>query len=329
MEEKRKANITPGEAAGIVAAQSLGEPGTQMTMRTFHYAGMREVVPAGLPRMIEIVDARRTPKKPVIYIYLKTRDERKAREMVRQIEEVSLKEVALIAENFPKKIIMMKINRKRAEELGIDLADLKKVVKETAKEYEFKTEKEIMMIRGKKETYRKLRKITNKLTSLIIKGVKGIKKAVLIKEKNGFCIMASGSNLSDVLSVPDVDVEKCYVNDIHEIEEIFGIEAARAAIVKELEYVMSAQGLSVDSRHIRLLADAMCASGSITSIGRHGLSGKKASVLARAAFEETIKHIITAAIRGEKDELKGVTENILIGQRIPLGTGTVRLRMAR
>ena len=89
------------------------------------------------------------------------------------------------------------------------------------------------------------------------------------------------------------------------------------------------QRLDVDIRHIMLLADAMCMDGIVKPVGRHGLSGEKASILARAAFEETIKHLINASIKGEEDKLVGVTENIIIGQPIPMGTGTVRLSMKR
>ncbi|VVC71773.1 DNA-directed RNA polymerase subunit A'' [uncultured archaeon] len=89
------------------------------------------------------------------------------------------------------------------------------------------------------------------------------------------------------------------------------------------------QKLDVDRRHLNVLADAMCMEGVIKSVGRHGLSGEKASILARAAFEETIKHLINAAIKGEEDKLVGVTENIIVGQYIPVGTGIVKLSMQR
>jgi DNA-directed RNA polymerase subunit A" len=76
-----------------------------------------------------------------------------------------------------------------------------------------------------------------------------------------------------------------------------------------------------------LLADAMTANGYLTSIGRHGLAGQKAGVLARAAYEETIKHLVNATIKGEEDRLLGITENIIIGQTVPVGTGKVKLKI--
>ena len=123
------------------------------------------------------------------------------------------------------------------------------------------------------------------------------------------------------------------------IETVLGIEAARNAIVYELNRTLSDQGLTVDIRHIMLVADMMTSEGVVKSIGRHGISGEKSSVLARAAFEETGKHLLHASIRetgkhllhasirGEMDDLTGIIENIIIGQPIPLGTGSVRVTM--
>jgi len=72
----------------------------------------------------------------------------------------------------------------------------------------------------------------------------------------------------------------------------------------------------------------MAATGGIRQIGRHGVSGGKASVLARAAFEITVPNIVDAAVSGESDFLKGVTENVIVGQAIPIGTGLVDIYMS-
>jgi len=332
MGEKQIGKATPGEAVGIVAAQSLGEPGTQMILRTFHYAGAAEEMPVGLPRMIEIVDAKKIPSKPMIDIYLLekySKDEKKMKDMARNIEQLLLGEVAHIIENFSKKQILVKLDSKKAGEKAMSLNEMKKMIKaEVGAEGEIKTQGEKILIKVKREPLKKLRKLTNRLKALHIRGVEDITRAVVIKDKaGGLFIRAGGSNLSDVLKFEGVDTSKCYTNDIMQIYEKLGIEAARNAIVKELMYVMTSQKISVDVRHIRLISDAMTLNGQIKSVGRHGLSGQKPSVMARAAFEETIKHIINAAVKGEEDQLKGVTENVLIGQPIPLGSGTVRLKM--
>ncbi|MEM0173300.1 MAG: DNA-directed RNA polymerase subunit A'', partial [Sulfolobaceae archaeon] len=97
VEEYKSSLIEAGEPIGIVAAQSIGEPGTQMTLRTFHYAGVRELnVTLGLPRLIEIVDARRTPSTPIMTIYLTEEckyDRDKAAEIARKIEYTKLENV--------------------------------------------------------------------------------------------------------------------------------------------------------------------------------------------------------------------------------------------
>ncbi|MCX6770194.1 MAG: DNA-directed RNA polymerase subunit A'', partial [Candidatus Micrarchaeota archaeon] len=136
-----------------------------------------------------------------------------------------------------------------------------------------------------------------------------------------------GSNLAAVAKHPKVDVARLNSNDVQEIARVLGIEAARNSLMNEIKQVLDLQNLNVDVRHCMLLADAMTMDGGINSIGRHGLSGEKAGVLARAAFEETVKHLINAAVKGEEDKLIGVTENIIIGQTVPVGTGLVKLRM--
>jgi DNA-directed RNA polymerase subunit A" len=114
-------------------------------------------------------------------------------------------------------------------------------------------------------------------------------------------------------------------NSVFEIYRVYGVEAARAALIHEANRTLAEQGLGVDIRHLMLVADVMTNEGDIRAIGRHGISGKKTSVLARAAFEITAAHLLRAAITGEVDELKGVAENIIVGQPITLGTGAVNL----
>jgi DNA-directed RNA polymerase subunit A" len=331
-DKKKDLRITTGEAVGIIAAQSMGEPGTQMTLRTFHVAGVAEMVPTGLPRMIEIVDAKKVPKKSLVTVYVDkkhSKDEKKLKEVAREIEEVLLGDVASFVENFMKKQIYIRLKKDTFDQLKLDMQEVKKRInEEVGKDVEMRSQREKVLISGKKMPLRMLRKLTNKLKALHIRGVKGISKAVIMKDENGEnVIIAGGWNLEDIIALPDVDHKRCYTNNIVHIYDLLGVEAARNAIVKELHGVMTTQKVDVDIRHIKLLADAMTADGEIVSVGRHGLSGRKPSVLARAAFEETVKHIINAAIHGEEDKLTGVTENILIGQPVPLGSGLVKLTM--
>jgi len=320
--------IQPGDAVGIVAAQSIGEPGTQMTMRTFHYAGVAEHVPTGLPRLIEIVDAKRSPKKPMMEIYLNDSSKERAEELARDVEEITLDDVAKIAENFDKGTVIIELDSDELKEKGLKSSEVYETVKERigfVKDHE----KDEIVLKPQMKNLRMLRKFTNKLRDLHLKGIPGIRKAIAFKGEKEYYVITGGSNLEEVLELDEVDPFRTYTNDVKEIEKVLGIEAARNAIIKEAKNVLEMQGLDVDLRHIMILADAMTYGGSIKPIGRHGLSGEKDSVLARAAFEETVKHLVVAASKGEEDPLTGVTENILIGQPIPVGTGLVKLAYRR
>lgn len=329
---KKNDYIDSGEAVGIIAAQSIGEPGTQMTMRTFHYAGVAEQVPLGLPRLVELVDARKEPKTQLTDIYLdadiaKSRD--KALEIANNIEFVKFGDVAKIYENFIEHEIRIKVDMNLIKMKGIDIKDLIKMINTVfEKDVKVKSKNNKIIIKLD-TTYQKLRKLSIKLAASPLKGVKGVTKANIIENKKTgeYFIRVAGSNFSEIRKVKGVDFSKIYTNNVKEIEKLLGIEAARMALYIELKQVLDLQGLTVDSRHIMLLADAQCARGFIEPVGRHGLSGRKSSVFARAAFEETVKHLVNASIEGEVDKLTGVTENIIIGQTINLGTGKVKLIM--
>jgi DNA-directed RNA polymerase subunit A" len=332
---KSSAKISPYSAVGIVAAQSLGEPGTQMTMRTFHYAGVAEHVPTGLPRLIELVDAKKEPKKSVVEVKLlkeyRTKEQH-AKSLAKDMESVLLSEIALLQEDMASGRILLKLKEDDAKLLGVTMEMLKEAVKKTvgANKVEQRGNKISVRLKGSKEKekpLKDLRKLTVKLKKTLVKGVSGIKRSVVIKGKGEYFIRASGFNIKDLMKLKRVDPSKIYTNSVMEIEKTFGIEAARNAIVREMQTVMELQGIAVDIRHIMLLADAMTSDGKVKSIGRHGLSGEKAGVMGRAAFEETIKHLVHASIVAEDDNLVGVTENIIVGQTIPIGTGRIKLGM--
>ena len=169
--------------------------------------------------------------------------------------------------------------------------------------------------------------MANKIKDTIVNGIRGINRAVVVRGDGEYFIRAAGSNVLGAITHEAVDPKRIYTNNIKEIERIFGLEAARQAIIKEIKDVMDMQKLFVDIRHIMLIGDAMCFDGKIKSIGRHGLSGEKVGVLGRAAFEETIKHLINASAFAEDENLIGVTENIIVGQTVPVGTGKISLAM--
>ena len=341
--KKQSITIPPFEAVGVVAAQSIGEPGTQMTMRTFHYAGVAEHVPTGLPRLIEIVDAKKEPKKAIIDIYLKSaysRSRSEAEKVAKDIASIYVSDVAKVEDDLEKLLIKVEYSEKDAKAQGVTFTMLKKALEPFAtdpkiegnsiiikpgkekKEKDDKKKEE----KKKKVNAKSVRKLTQKIKDAIVKGIPGIYKAVVIKGDEYF-VRAGGFNIIGACENPAVDHKRVYTNNLKEIERVYGIEAARNAIVREIKDVMDMQGLYVDIRHIMLISDAMTYCGEIKSIGRHGLSGEKVGVLGRAAFEETIKHLINASAFAEEEKLIGVTENIIIGQTVPVGTGKIKLVM--
>ncbi len=319
--------IAYGEPVGVIAAQSIGEPGTQMTLRTFHYAGVASLAQLGFTRLVEIVDATKTPKSPVMEVYLKkeyAKDFEKVKKVAASLEQLTLEEVAEVSENFDRKSIRIVFDEKALKERGIKLDEIYEKIKEVAP---FDKTQAGVTVKPKVDSIKNVRKITTHLREIIMRGVQGISRAIIIEKDGEYTLATEGTNLADMLKVPEVDPTRTTTNNIMEISRVLGTEAGRNAIVNEIMKVLDAQGLKVDVRHIMLIADSMTCKGKIKSIGRHGLAGEKASVLARAAFEETAKHLLNASVRGEEDLLRGVTENIIIGQTIPLGTGKVKLEM--
>ncbi|MCJ7613653.1 DNA-directed RNA polymerase subunit A' [Candidatus Bathyarchaeota archaeon] len=330
LENYKRSLVEPGEAVGIVAAQSIGEPGTQMTLRTFHYAGVREQnVTLGLPRLIEIVDARRSPSTPVMTIYLDKehrKSKEKATKIARNIIATSLGDIAGTEPYVDPELeaVVVKLDSDMMNERSVDAEKLPDLIK-IANYYELSVEGDQLLIKPKKQV--DLKKLLPKLPSEHVKGVPDIHRVLVTEETGEWVIRTDGSNLSAVLDVEGIDPTRTTTNNFHEIAETLGIEAARNSLMKEAMGVLEEQGLDVDIRHVMLMADIMTSTGDVRQIGRHGISGKKSSVLARAAFEITVPNLIEAAIRGEIDPLKGVTENVIVGQSIPIGTGLVDLYM--
>ena len=169
--------------------------------------------------------------------------------------------------------------------------------------------------------------IKNKVLGTTVKGVPDIKRVTLVQQDGEWVIQTTGSNLAKIFEVEGIDKKSVTTNNVFEIVATLGIEAARNALIYELNHTLSDQGLEVDMRYIMLVSDLMCSKGYMQQIGRHGIAGSKDSVLARAAFEITVPTLAHAALQGEIEELKGVTENVIVGSNIPVGSGTVDLYM--
>ena len=326
-----RAYIEAGEAVGTVAAQSVGEPGTQMTMRTFHYAGVAELnVTLGLPRLIEIVDARKKISTPTMDIYFEEEyknDEEFVRKLANKIGKRTINDIlSYFNLDYANMQVVVTLDEKKIEDKRLDYDDIISHVVKQFKKVEIDDYYKLTF-RPRNPTIREIRLLADKVRDLQISGTKGIGKVIIRKGDDEWILHTEGSNLKAIFNEEGIDKARSTTNDIHEIETVLGIEAARNAIVYELNRTLSDQGLTVDIRHIMLVADMMTSEGVVKSIGRHGISGEKSSVLARAAFEETGKHLLHASIRGEMDDLTGIIENIIIGQPIPLGTGSVSVTM--
>ena len=321
--------MEPGEAAGIVAAQSIGEPGTQMTMRTFHYAGVAEIdVTLGLPRLIEILDVRKNPSTPMMTIRLTeeyAKDRAKAREVANRIEATYILDVADIATDIMRMRIIVTPDERAMERKGLSLEDVKKKIEKGLKNVEVEESEGKIVIQVTEPSYKVLMDTLDKLKKLVLAGIKEIRRVIIRKEDDEYVLYTEGSNLKKVMKVKGVDARRTITNNVYEIYEVLGIEAARNAVIQEAINTLEEQGLEVNVRHIMLVADVMTADGELRQIGRHGVAGEKQSILARAAFEMTVNNLLDAAVRGDVDMLKGITENIIVGQPIKLGTGDVEL----
>ncbi|MEA3414336.1 MAG: DNA-directed RNA polymerase subunit A' [Nanoarchaeota archaeon] len=315
--------ISPGEAIGLVAAQSFGEASTQMVLRTFHMAGVAEMqVTSGLPRLIEIFDARKKPSSPKMEIYLQKEfnNENNAKNLAERIKEIKIKEIAEeINLDFGNKYIEIILNKKKVKqthmsvkkiveklnELGFDIIEGNNSIKLNASSYEF----------------REIYKLKEKLKETIISGIKGITQILIVKKGQNFIIMTLGTNIKEIMKLKEININKTFSNDIHEVARVLGIEAARQLIINEIKEVLDSQGLNINDRHLKLAADSMTNNGEVKGVTRMGIIAQKASILARATFETPIKQFTNAIIKGKTDKLSSVIENIILNQPVPVGTG--------
>jgi len=329
-----KMKVAPGEAVGIVAAQSIGEPGTQMTLHTKHLPGVAEMnITLGLPRLIEIFDARRVPSTPSMVIYLKpefSTNEKIAKKVATQILEIKfedlIKNITVDLLNFR---IDAELDDSKLENYGLSKEEILSALKKSLKKVEIESrgKKIKFFLKSKEASVRDLCKLRVKVEDTDISGIPGIEQVIAFKRGNEWVIKTAGSNLKEVFKIEEVDETRTTTNDIHEIARVLGIEAARNAIINESYNTLKEQGLSIDLRHIMLVADTMTVDGTIKGIGRYGVSGEKASVLARASFEVPLKHLFEAATHREIDYLTSVVENVMINQPVPVGTGIFTLVM--
>jgi len=319
----KEKNISPGEAIGIITAQSFGEPSTQMALSSFHFAGISEFqITSGLPRLIEIFDARKTPSTPTMEIYLdkEHNNEKDSKIIAEKIQEVRFKDIIKeIKINFGDKKIEAVINNSALKRIHSTLNTVLNKLKE--KNYNCKIHDNSIIFNTKNLSFKEMYKLKEKIKEIPISDITGIKQVLVVKKDSDYVIITSGTNLKEVIKFKGVDPTRTISNDIFEVCDVLGIEVARSVIIKEIEKVMNSQGLEINERHLKLVADAMTSEGTIKGITRMGIISQKSSILARASFETPLKHFINATLKENKDELTSVIENIILNQPVPIGTG--------
>lgn len=390
-----RAFINPGEMVGVLAAQSIGEPATQMTLNTFHFAGVSSKnVTLGVPRLKEILNLAKNIKTPSMAVYLNEHLARQdqAKKLRSLVEYTNLRSVTAVTEihydpdieatvipedvdmvesyflipednaqieNQSKWLLRITLDRQKMLDKEIRIEDVAQRIKE---EYpaelavifsDNNAEEQVIRIRttskeakdsseaGAIEDDVLLKRLeAHLLDTLTLRGVPGVERAFLTKgirlvEKPDGALLAkkddplctqwyldtSGSALREVLAVHGVDTTRTYTNDLYQIIEVFGIEAARSALVKELTNVLAFDGSYVNHRHIALLVDVMTYRGVISAVTRHGINRADTGALMRCSFEETVEILLEAAATGELDDCRGISENVMLGQMAPMGTG--------
>ncbi|KAG5182619.1 RNA polymerase III, largest subunit [Tribonema minus] len=335
------ARVEPGEAVGAIGAQSISEPGTQMTLKTFHFAGVASMnVTLGVPRLKEIINASKAISTPIITAKLVKDNSKVSARMVKaKVEKTMLGEVAeyikeVYANDRSYIAIKLDLGAIRKLHLEIDSSSVRQCI---LKGYFGENRPAVLRLLAESHVQLKhgqpdkaLKKV---LPSVIVQGIPSISRAVICCEEDRsagekYHLLVEGYGLAAVMGAAGIEGTRTKSNHIIEMEKTLGIEAARRTITEEISYIMSAYGISVDRRHLLLLSDVMSFKGEVLGITRFGVSKMRESVLMLASFEKTTDHLFDAAVHARRDAIVGVSECIIMGIPIPLGTGLFKLLRA-
>lgn len=319
--------ISPNEAIGVITAQSVGEPSTQMTLNTFHFAGVATQSVEGLPRLIEILDTKKLIEMPMMRLYL-NRDlsEEKVKLVAQKIRQTRLEEFATDADiDIEEKKVKITTDVKALKKLGIEAENMLSYIDKKIRKATKWDGKQIVVKGDKNSTLKSLMGLKELALSSIVYGIKGIKDVTILKENDEFVLVTQGIALKQMLNIDEIDKERIYCNDIHEVYNNYGIEAARQVIINEIMEVVKSQSLSINERHVLLLADVMTYSGEPKGMTRFGIVADKLNVLTRASFETPLKHIAKGALYNEENKLTSITENVMTNQMSYVGTGIPRV----
>ena len=220
--------------------------------------------------------------------------DRKTRALAWEIEATKIDHIADVTTDLSQMKLIIDLHEKAMEGRNITIDRVKEKFNEELNvlvSISPDIDNQIVITPGE-PSYRELLQLAKSIHNVTLKGIEGIKRVVVRKEGEEYTLYTEGSALREVLQFEGVDRTRTSTNNINEIYEVLGIEAARNAIIKEATDTLREQGLTVDIRHIMLVADLMTSDGEVKQIGRHGISGEKASVFARAAFEVTVNHLL-------------------------------------
>ncbi|XP_028332560.1 DNA-directed RNA polymerase III subunit RPC1 isoform X2 [Gouania willdenowi] len=339
-----RAQMEPGSAVGALCAQSIGEPGTQMTLKTFHFAGVASMnITLGVPRIKEIINASKNISTPIITSHLDVEDDADFARLVKgRIEKTLLGEISEYIEEvfLPDDcfiLVKLSLERIRLLRLEVNAETVRYSIcmsKLRVKPGDIAVHGEAVVCvspreNNKSSMYYVLQSLKEDLPKVVVQGIPEVTRAVIhIDEqsgKNKYKLLVEGDNLRAVMATHGVNGSRTTSNNTYEVEKTLGIEAARSTIINEIQYTMVNHGMSIDRRHVMLLADLMSYKGEILGITRFGLAKMKESVLMLASFEKTADHLFDAAYFGQKDSVCGVSECIIMGIPMNIGTGLFKL----
>lgn len=347
----KRAHVEPGHAVGAVGAQSIGEPGTQMTLKTFHFAGVAGMsITQGVPRIKEIINASKEISTPIIHCQLVSNHDVRAAQIVKgRIEKTFLRDIIYyIEENWAglEAYISIKIDFTTIDKLQLDIG-MRQILSAIKQHKRFKSSDlkfrsfgshiHIFVDQGPvklskteeaatgKDPYIRLKHLKRLLPSIQVLGHPQAFRAIIRTDETSTTntLLVEGYGLRACMITDGVEGHNTRTNNIMEMRDVLGIEAARSTIIHEIGEVMS--DMAIDPRHMQLLADVMTYKGDVLGITRFGLAKMRDSVLQLASFEKTADHLFDAGGAGRADLVEGVSECIIMGKSVALGTGAMEV----
>ena len=398
------ARVEGGEMVGVMGAQSLGEPVTQLNLKTFHLAGTGRTVTSGLARIQELLGVTKnmcSPTTEIILIDAYKNDKMTASKIASHLKYTTLRDVidhvdicydpdpyhensimnqdkatSIFGSNQGKSgcqteiqglpwVLRMPISKEKMIERNITMLEIKNSFcrnwtrryedsKGPNKEYKRVVDKiaqcaltsnfdnsptPIVHIRFDANNYNFNTMIQFQemvINKYRIKGIAGIteSKNVILEKYNTFeadgdvvvkeqyVIYTDGINLQDMAQINGIDLVNTMCNDVVTVYETYGVEAARAAYIREFIMALEDSGATSNYQHIELLTDAVTHMGGLIAVNRHGANKLDTDPFSRASFEKTVEQMLGAAIFSESDHIRSVSSHIMVGSLINGGTGS-------